>query len=610
MIAPDSPNISRFAPTCGDLEPITVELNQGQKILLLPDGLTHIKPKADGSMEPIRVTFEFDLVAEVRGFQNQGRGVRLRWKDSEGYTHHQMVFRQDLIGDGAEVFRLLASRGFPFVDGTSKPLRNAFQAFLLRASSPVKARIVEKVGFHGSTFCLPDNSFGPDLNGERVYFIGEQEHKYRSSGTLHEWQAQIAAHARGNSRLTFSLALAFAPPLLPTLHASGGGFNEFGPSSTGKTTCAFVAGSVWGGPQYWQSWNTTANALEATAARHNNTLLILDELNTADPKTIGATAYNLANGSSRARLNSHAEAKEIKSWQLLYLSTAENTLDDLLHKNGEASKSGQQVRLVDIPICPPGLSGGFEHSSIFPDTYALAKHLHSASKTQYGTAIGPYLEMLVRQSEDDLEDLRRWKAEWVKSHTPRGADPQVQRVVDLFSIVALGGHLASKWGITTLTDDENDWGISECLSSWLSHRGHTGSGETDRAVQYLRDFLDAYGSSRFEVAGTLDHSMFKSIPKRAGWRRQVFVDDREDDRLDDVTFLFTVDAFREACRDLNPKQTARQLHHLGILKSATAKPLRISKQLGVHRLYEVSYKALSGGPITVDHWAGEVEDAE
>lgn len=609
MTANDAAVRSRFAPSKEDAEPISVELNQGQRIILMPDGLTLLKPKAEGLLEPTRVTFAFDVVAEVRGFQNQGRGLRLRWQDSEGYPHHQMVYRQDLIGDGAEVFRQLASKGFPFVDGTSKVLRNAFQAFLLRATSPVKARVVDKVGFHGSTFCLPEHSYGPDLNGERVFFMGEQEHKYRPSGTLNEWQGQIAAHAKGNSRLIFSLALAFAPPLLPRLNASGGGFNAFGPSSTGKTTCAYVAGSVWGGPRYYQSWNTTGNALEATAARHNNTLLILDELNTADPKTIGATAYNLANGSSRARLNSHAEAKEIKSWLLLYLSTSENTLDDLLHKNGEASKSGQQVRLVDIPICPPGVSSGFENSSTFPNTAAMVKHLHSASKTQYGTAIGPYLDRLVAQTDDDYDRLKIWKAEWVKSHTPSGADPQVQRVVDLFGLVALGGHLASEWGITTLSDEENDWGVTQCLNSWLSHRGHTSSGESDRAVQYIRDFIDTFGSSRFEMIGSFDVSEFKSIPKRAGWKERVYLEGCEDDLPVDLTYLFTTAGFREACGDLNPRTTAKHLHQLGILKYPAAENRRISK-VGVTKVHEISFKALSGGPISVDHWAGEVEDAE
>jgi putative DNA primase/helicase len=600
---------SRFAPNSEETKPISVDLGQAQQARLTAEGLFLLKPSATGSLVPIQVTLPFEIIAEIRDFKNQNRGLRLRWKDSEDYTHNHMVFRQDLIGDGAEVFRQLASKGFQLINGTSKTHRSTLQAFLLSARSPVKARVVDKVGFHGSTFCLPEHSFGADLMDEQVYFLSEREHKYRCSGTLSEWQDQIAAHAKGNSRLIFSLALAFAPPLLPGLHANGAGFNIFGPSSTGKTTCAYVSGSVWGGPRFYQTWNTTGNALEATAARHNNTLLILDELNSADPKTIGATAYNLANGSSKARLNRYAEAKEIKSWELLYLSTSENTLDDLLRKNHEAAKSGQEVRLVDIPVCPPGVTGGFEHPSTFSDTYALAKHLDTASKAQYGTAIVGYLEKLVALTADDFDELKQWKAEWVKSHTPREADPQVKRVVDLFGLVALAGHLASEWGITNLTDEENDWGIIQCLNSWLTHRGHNGSGETDRAVQYLRDFIDTYGSSRFESICSFDPADIKSIPRRAGWKQKEFLDGPDDNHIDDVTYFFTAGAFREAIKDLNPKEAAKHLHQLGIQKSPTATTRRIPNN-GTCRVYEVSDKALTAALIGRSHRTGEFENAE
>ena len=79
--------------------------------------------------------------------------------------------------------------------------------------------------------------------------------------------------------------MAFAGPLLGLIGREGGGFNFYGQSSRGKTTLAEASASVWGKggrPGFVRSWRSTANALEATAALHTDTLLVLDELSVVD----------------------------------------------------------------------------------------------------------------------------------------------------------------------------------------------------------------------------------------------------------------------------------------------------------------------------------------
>jgi putative DNA primase/helicase len=554
--------VNRFAEDQESLPAsLWVKVDGNKSYELTGGGLWYLHDEK-GTAIPTLITGPFEVMCGFRDFNHASEGLRIEWTNSEGYRHLLTIYRSELMDE--DFFRRLADKGFPLLDPVSKPAKAALQTFLYRVNPPIKARIVNKVGWHynNTVFCLPNHSYGSSLNGEQVIFAGEDCDKYRAAGTLEEWQEKVAIHAKGNSRLAFSLALAFASPLLELLECRGGGFNFFGRSSTGKTTCAYLAGSVWGGPVFYQRWNSTGNALEITAARHNNTLLILDELNaTGDPKGLGTLAYNLADGQSKQRLKANADPRAVSTWNLIYLSTGENTLSDIQQSVQKETKSGQEVRLIDIPFSIPSQHGGFEHPSSFPTTYDLARHLEIQSKKTYGTAIGPFLENLVDLTPDQVADMREWKSRWTNHHTPDKANAQIKRVVDLFATVALGGYMASRWEIIPLTAEEVNWGVLECLNSCLKNKSCLGSGEANKAVENIRSYIDKYEFSRFHsddygvaVPGT---TIIKS-----GYRKTIWNDD--DERVN-THFLFTTGAWKEACGDLNAKEAARSLFELGVL---------------------------------------------
>ena len=93
--------------------------------------------------------------------------------------------------------------------------------------------------------------------------------------------------SRGIAEGCLLFPLAWPVPILNLLGHEGCGFNFYGHSSRGKTTLAKAAASVWGkgdSPGFVRSWRSTANALEATAALHTDTLLVLDELGVVDAR--------------------------------------------------------------------------------------------------------------------------------------------------------------------------------------------------------------------------------------------------------------------------------------------------------------------------------------
>ncbi len=57
-----------------------------------------------------------------------------------------------------------------------------------------------------------------------------------------------------------------AKPKLRRTTFSRGGIHLVDNSSVGKSTAIKAAASVWGGPKYVRSWNTTSNGLEGAAA--------------------------------------------------------------------------------------------------------------------------------------------------------------------------------------------------------------------------------------------------------------------------------------------------------------------------------------------------------
>ena len=129
-------------------------------------------------------------------------------------------------------------------------------------------------------------------------------------------------------------------------------FHLVGPTSMGKTTNLFVAGSVWGGGGrngFVETWRSTANALEATASVHNDGFLPLDELSEADARDIGQVVYMIGNNSGKARMSQHAKLTKRIDWRVVVLSSGERGLEELKQLAG-APIEPWPLRLLPWPV--------------------------------------------------------------------------------------------------------------------------------------------------------------------------------------------------------------------------------------------------------------------
>jgi len=466
---------------------------------------------------PEWVCSRMDVEALTRDQDGQGWGYLLTFADPVGKPKQWAMPARMLAGDGGEYRAALLGMGLRIA--TSPRARNLLTQYIQSRQPAEYATCTDRIGWHGRAFVLPHETIGDDA--ERIVFQTEnaQENTFRVKGTPEQWAQRIAAPCAGNSRLVFALACAFAGPLLRVAGVESGGFHFRGDSSSGKTTALKVAASVYGGPSYLQRWRTTDNALEAIAAQHCDGLLILDELAQVDPKTAGECAYMLANEQSKARATRTGTPRARLSWRLLFLSAGELGLADHMAEGMKRARTGQEVRMADIPADAGKGMGAFENLHDHEGGSSFSRHLVGQAGSVYGATGRAWLQWLTGNTDTIKTRTRDAAAALARQLVPEAAGGQVERVGARFALVGAAGELATAAGLTGWATGESERAARECFNAWLAARGGIGNGEVVSMLRQVRRFLEAHGEGRFTWwhRAADDHNT-KTL-HRAGFRR-------------------------------------------------------------------------------------------
>jgi len=334
---------------------------------------------------------KLEVTALVRDPLSENWGRLLAFYDADGQLHQWAMPMEMLKGGGDELRGELLRLGLEIAP--SPRMRNLLTEYIMTSKPEARARCVIRTGWYPPVFVLPNHTIGSAA--EKIIFQSENPSQdYKQSGTLIEWQQAIALPCQGNSRLVLAISCAFAALILQPAGVESGGLNLVGESSTGKTTALRIAASVYGAPDYLYRWRATTNGLEALAAVRCDTLLILDELAQVDPKEAGEIAYMLANGSGKARASRSGRAKSRHEWRILFLSAGEISLAQHMREVGKKAKTGQEVRLVDIPADAKKGYGIFEVLQGYESAAVFSKALMDATHQYYGTAAPAFLEKI------------------------------------------------------------------------------------------------------------------------------------------------------------------------------------------------------------------------
>jgi uncharacterized protein (DUF927 family) len=521
------------------------------------------------------VCSKLEITAQTRDDRGSNWGRLLQWQDNDGREHNWAMPSSLLSGDGNEVRARLLSEGL--LISPQRKAQALLSDYLQTYETFQKITCVPRIGWHNGAYILPNETITKDEAQETIVFQSDlfAGEKLTTSGTLAEWQQHVARLCAGNSRLSFAVSCAFASVLLGILDEDGFGVHYRSPSSLGKTTTLLTAGSVFGGSRengFLDSWKATDNSFEAVAEAHNDGLLCLDEIGECDPFKVASIVYMLGNKTGKGRMNRGAALRKRYSWNVLFLSSGEMSLGDILTQTGQKIRGGQNVRLIDIEADAGKGLGLFETLHDFKTAHELADALRENSKQFYGAAIREFLRGLVK--EDFAVIKERWrvyKTRFLESVLPENAGGEVKRVTTKFALAAFAGECARE--ITGWKVGEASEACQTIFAAWLGNQSASAPSDAENAVKQVRVFLEAHGLSRFQET---DNTLGVVI-NRVGFRRRASGTDEIGE------YLILPESFRtEVCKGFDPKFVANVLAERGYLqKSSDNKNLQNARLPGV-----------------------------
>jgi uncharacterized protein (DUF927 family) len=540
------------------------------------------------------------IEADTRDQEGDNWGRLLRFMDPDGREHKWAMPMSLLSGDGGLYRERLLDMGLVISPITKA--RNLL-GFYLSTQPTKRVRCVNKIGWHGEAYTLPDETIGGD-DGEEIYLQATETNPLlRTAGTLEEWQESISHYCIGNTRLVFSVSLACAAALLGIVGEEGGGFHFRGDSSEGKTTTLYVAGSVWGGGSekgFMKKWKATGNGLENVSACHNDSLLCLDEIAECNPHEIGSIAYMLANGQGKIRNHRGYQNRPLTEWRLLFLSSGEISLADLMGQVGQRIKGGQEVRFVNIRANAGVGYGLFEDLHGFKNGEDFSKHLVACAKRFYGLPIRVFIKYLSGRHLAIRLSARTFIKSFKSEIVPASAGAEVGRVANRFALAAFAGELATEQGVTGWNEGEAKKAAAQLFEEWLKDRGTLGSSEAEHAVRQVRAFLEAHGSSRFQ---SRDEQI---VINRVGFK----VTNKDGE----IEYLIQQEQFaREVCAGFDPEFVARTLFQRGCLvrQAAQTKGYTVPRRvpdIGRKHVYVINSKIFELKPGHAGHAGHATQD--
>jgi putative DNA primase/helicase len=243
-----------------------------------------------------------------------------------------------------------------------------------------------------------------------------------------------------------------------------------------------------------------------------------------DPKTAGECAYMLANEQSKARATRTGAPRARLAWRLLFLSAGELGLADHMAEGMKRTRTGQEVRMADIPADAGAGLGAFESLHGHDGGAAFARHVTGQAGAVYGAAGVAWLKWLTENADALKARIREASTQLAAQLVPEGASGQVERVGARFALVGAAGELATAAGLTGWPTGESERSARACFNAWMAARGGAGNGEVVAMLRQVRRFLETHGEGRFAMWHRSADDHAPKTLQRAGVRRMLNAD--------------------------------------------------------------------------------------
>ena len=526
---------------------------------LYHDGLFFVKYNDD---DPANITFKskafvcspIEVIAKTRDTGSTTWGRLLQWRDDDNVKHQWSMPLSLLQGDAREYRKELASQGLNIT--TNPRQRSYLDAYIQNYPIHKRARCVDRLGWDGEQYILPDGAIGGDNDKELIVYqsANSLNSTLAQQGDLTQWRNELCQPLAEQSRFVFSIACAFAGQLLEPLGSDSGGFHFLGSSSMGKSLSLKVAASVWGNPdRYVKTWRSTDNALEGTASEHNDSFLPLDEVSEGNPTILGNIIYMLGNGQGKGRSTTTGHNRIAKTWRIIFLSNGEKTIQQEMAQAGKKTNAGVEVRVAHIDADAGKGLKTFDSLVLAKTSEAQADKINELSHAYYGSAGIAWLEHITSDKTATTATAGQLVGDFMSQYSDLKA--QAHRVAKRFAIVSAAGELATQAGITGWQVGQATTAVMTCLDNWLDNYGRDGEHEQRQIIEHIKAFIEQHGSSRFQPCYRNTRLDFEErTPNRVGYRN-----------METGDYYFSKETFDKVCAPFSKKKVLQVLEEADLL---------------------------------------------
>ena len=289
---------------------------------------------------------------------------------------------------------------------------------------------------------------------------GDASGRLSTSGTWKSWRSTVGKAARSSSILMCGACTAFAAPLLSIAGIQSFTICIVGPSRSGKSITALIAGSVIGigKTSDFITWNITDARLEQRLSGFNDCVFPIDDLMALRDQRdrdrylrIQGIAYKLAQGWATARHNSFADSRGGHSgWRTIALTSNEISIRDLARKVGMERQRGEAIRLIDLPALDDGMDHIFDR---LPRKISAAKmvdwkrqkfsEIAEACEKNHGAAYRRYITSLIAMGPR-LAPYVQHRVDYFIRHVQDDQDSDLSRdIAKRFALLYAGRHVSA-----------------------------------------------------------------------------------------------------------------------------------------------------------------------
>ncbi len=412
---------------------------------------------------PLKISGRGDNIDTEEAF------LRLSWKNIGG-EEHKGFFPLENLYTKRELMKCLPAKGVEVTDNTAKHLIDfIFESVAFNKEFLEKHIVTEKQGWKTEGFVLGDSLYSFEGGKTDVLLLLKTErlNGLRSKGTLIEWY-NITERLLNYQRGRFKVYAACSAPLLRLLDVRSYIIDDYGETSTGKTTTSELAMSVWGNPYKLElSGNATKVGVELLAAAFCDLPLFLDETSLINSKILKEIVYMLANETGRLRGKKTGGLQPTENWKTVVFSTGEASIKD------SSSFEGLSGRVIE-------LYGGLGAT----DLDAIEKFKDNLTEN-YGVVGELLIKKIISYSKEDI--LETFKAVRTKLRQEISGSLEA-RVSNIFAAIATAGLLFEELLEEAGLPDKNP--IDVCLEVYKEIApGLSDTGYLDRFLLNLQSWV-------------------------------------------------------------------------------------------------------------------------